>query len=63
MTPISIADLAGAVLERLPRSDAAPDLPCTTAHPVTGAAVVLDARTSEAQIRPILAVDFYEGRP
>lgn len=39
------------------------DLPCTTAHPITGAAVVLDHRTGDASIRPVLAVDFYEGRP
>lgn len=61
MTPISIADLASAVLERLPRAE--PDLPSTKVHPVTGAAVVLDHRTWAANIRPILAVDFYEGRP
>ena len=63
MTPLSIAELAGAVLERLPQSEPTPDLPCTTAHPITGAAVVLDHRTYEPQIRPLLAIDFYEGRP
>lgn len=65
MTHISIAELAGAVLARLPR-DAVPAAdfaqPTTHARPRAGAALVLDHPTGIVRIAPVLVSDFYEGR-